>query len=960
VRQERLGEWRRRDGFATGPVPAGLAVGFYMAGAMGDGGAVVAGTGTANGLFPSTSWYRPAVGSWLGLSTLGSLVPAQRTRRSLTGSEAPGTGAFATVSGIAAVAMTDAFGTVRIVASDAATGALGANGSLSGSWQTVRMAATGSYLVVFVVAGGQLDAYVMNPSVSTTWTTYAAVKTGLNATPYLDARWYGGSTITVVYRSTTNAVGFIEFNPATGAKATDTTVAGISCASTLSLLMDPEGSGVRFVASSHTTPTTRVTRCSSAGAVLTDDQVQAVASTHITGVSRNAGADWHVVYQTTANDIRTNWKTGGVVAAAARLNGLGGGVAWSASSSLESQAWAATDGTTFRLLLGLHSQITADAMDTIVEVTVPWAASDGATAASNPTPISAGPRNATPGTLLQVQAIASRRFQYVIPVQAIYEDNAGVIVRHYTLDLFDQRFLAASDVGGQPTGNVIPVGSLMMAPMEATAFLDENETWTQLGAPYPPPIPTLTPSVGAGALTTGKEYQYAWIIEQIGPGGAVGRSPQSVPALVTLTGGQNTVAVQLTAYPVGISYGSRAALYRTEGDGSLFRRIYSTLLTGMTVSYTDLLSDADISDGEPLYTAGEEENVIVPAFSHMATSDGRLWGLSREYPTEAWYSKKLRAGRLPEFTDSGIVRVADAYGDLTGVIDMDDKTVLFKESAVYFVTGEGLDDAGGGNDYAVTRVTGEMGAIPGSPTLSLGSEAYFVAKRGICRISGQGLEFIGSPVDVYLNQPQIQTPETVRSIVYSARWNEVRFVTNARVLVYNRTFGVWWTFVGALATGSPLLHSWMAGGQQWILREDGAVFVEGSTSQLKDGANDFEGFLRSQWVIPAGPEGRLRLYLARVLATRTAGGSPIYPRLSIFRDYDDDESLDFDVAELVDPDTSSIRLEGAPHVTEQVVNAFSLQVTFPGNDNTWRLERWAAVVGVKPGYQRIDTERMVR
>jgi hypothetical protein len=105
-------------------------------------------------------------------------------------------------------------------------------------------------------------------------------------------------------------------------------------------------------------------------------------------------------------------------------------------------------------------------------------------------------------------------------------------------------------------------------------------------------------------------------------------------------------------------------------------------------------------------------------------------------------------------------------------------------------------------------------------------------------------------------------------------------------------------------------------------------------------------------MVPAQSEGQMRLYQARALAQRTAGGSPILPRMSVFFDYDDGTQIDFDPPSPVPGTAGMYSFAGKPHVTRQTCNAFSEQITFPAGDNTWRIERWGAVVGIKPGYSR--------
>ncbi len=960
IRQERLGEWRRRDGFGQSGQDTVQYPGFFS-GLLGPGGAFEG--SAALWSFYSQSVTDPSTVRW----RLGDIVsrdaPFSRPRYPIAESESSTT-AFARLGNAAVATTVDVNGTTWFNFID--TSSMASLARPGGAFASVRAVATDTYLSVVTVDGaGSMSVYVYQPSTSVL-NVYSGIKAGMNAAPYLDVQWYGGATFTIVCREVGDTVRFIEFNPATGTKATDVALAAVSCASTLSLLADPGASGVRFVATSHTTPTTRILRVSSAGAILTNDQVEAVASTHVTGVASAAGANWDVIYQTTAPTLKVNSKAGGVVAAPVALQGAAG---WDGATTIDSQAWyepgLEAPYEKWHVIVGVHSQNTSDPQDTWIEIALFFGSfSPGlARVTSSPVPLAAAGRNVTPGTLLQVTRMSAGRFAFALPVQIQYEQNASVVVRHFSVDMFDHQYASISSVGTAPIGPPVAFGQTAFIPGPRLSFID-NATGTirPLGTAVPPRQLSVVPSVAAGLLTPLKQYQYTAVLEELDPDGNGWRSPPAEPTIVNMGAGQNTNTLTFFAYALdSASFPYRLAFFRTQGDGSDFRRIYSQpYLPGATVVYTDLLADAAINKGEFVYTTGEIPTDITPPASYLALSDGRLWYCNREYGTEVGYSKKLRPGRLPEFNNVMIVDgLTDNKGDCTGLLGMDGATIIFKESAVYTATGDGFDDGGGGNNYVVSRIEGALGAIPGSPMISLGNEAYYVSTLGIMRLK-QEAEFIGSPVDAFLHQPRINTPETVRAVVYVPKWDEVRFVTNASVLVYNRTFQIWYRFKGALANGSPLAHSFVIGGRQYIVREDGLTFVEGDTDQLTDGASPFEGLLQSQWVTPAGSEGRFRLYMARLLAKRTGGGSSILPRLDIFTNYDDDNPLAFEPVLTVNPEDDTVRLEARPNVRDATVTSFSERVTFPAGDSTWRIERWAAVVGVRDGYQRLGPDSQMK
>ncbi len=741
----------------------------------------------------------------------------------------------------------------------------------------------------------------------------------------------------------------IEYNPSTGALATDVVLAGVANSVAISLLQDPDASGVRAFVHTMNTNAVRVVRFSSAGAVLTDDLAEALGALAFsaTGILSAGGANWNIVYDVIGNTIRIQNKTGGVVGTASNFQGA---TTWS-GTFIAAQAWRDPNVSGWSFLLGTAPSGSTDPQNCYTEMLMPLGTGTVGIPVSSPVQMAASSTSSY--SPFQVVRTAAYKFSTVLPVQVVYENNAGTIVRHYSLDLFEQTYLTNADNAANVTSQPVQWRSSALVPAGQLSFYDGG-TLKPLGTRVPPRQVAVTPSTGAGALTLLKQYGYIWVIEQIDADGNTWRSPPSVPLLLTLTGTQNTNTVTMSSWALEPATQYRASLYRTSGNTSLYRRIYSTLfLAGPDVVYVDLIADTAQGAGEALYTTGEIPNILTPPASMVALALDRAWIVNREYPTELSYSKQLRPGRLPEFNDEMLHDLDDEYGDLTAIAGCDDKVVAFKESAVYTVAGQGLDDSGAGQGYTVTRIATDMGAIIGSPVLSLGNEVFFVSKRGISSVNAAGgVAFIGSPVDLYLNQPQLATRETVRAIVYSRKWNEVRFVTNASVLVYNRTFEIWSRWVGGLATGSPLAHSLMVGDTQYIFREDGKVFVEGGTSQFTDGATAFPGYVRSPYMVPAGSDGRLRLYSGRAKAVRTAGGSPILPVFSLSFDYDDATQIDFDPPSPIPGAELTVNLEAKPHVTRQTCTAFAEQITFPAGDNTWRIQRWGAVIGIEPGYSR--------
>ncbi len=450
--------------------------------------------------------------------------------------------------------------------------------------------------------------------------------------------------------------------------------------------------------------------------------------------------------------------------------------------------------------------------------------------------------------------------------------------------------------------------------------------------------------------------------EVIDHGGNIWRSPPSAPLLITLGAGDNTVTVTYSNWAINLLVNRRVGIYRTAANGSSYRRITSFVPgAGVDFVFVDTLSDTLGNQGEVLYTIGELETAITPSARAIWFHDDRMFVINAEYPTEVWYTKNLRPGRQPEFTNEMISDQDDEFGECTNGAHLDDKAVLFKRNAIYFSQNSGFTDSGSGNNYTWTQISGDVGAIAGSPVVSTGKIIFFVSERGIHSVDMQGnVAFDGEGVDRYLNQPLIQSRETVYDGVFLPSTNEVVFVTTNYLLIRNLTFNTWTRWTGLAGFRRALVVN----GQLVLFRNDNTVWRQGDQTQLTDQGVAFSGVIRSPWMRPAqgvtgpgtastattGQQG-LRIYEGRVVYTRTSGGGSVSLVGSIYRDNDDAKVETF-TSDGIDGSVLSGMGTMRPRVSK--CTAFSLELVLPSGDVTVRVDGFAAVVGVRDGAAAAD------
>lgn len=769
--------------------------------------------------------------------------------------------------------------------------------------------------------------------------------------PYVDIMYYGGATVTVVCRTSGNQIAFIEFNPQTKAIATSVTLA-VNADNCVSLLSDPDSSGTRFVAVSNAAPSTRVLRVDSSGTILTNSEAEAIASTQIAGVAYESGAGWMVAYQTT-NQTKAAKRSSGVVSAVS--------VDWGTSGefALNSQAWREPGDDVMRVLAGIHISSADEPQDTYVEMAISFS-SQGLSVAEPQArilPFDSGPAPTINASLTQVQRQSTDVFSTAMMRLSRFTIAGGTRSNAYTTDRWVIKYLGDNNQSGVNHGNGVvlqngpffPLGQLTHY-QSASAINGSDRQITSHGTYFAPKAPVITGQATGGGLTLLGEYNYRAVLVLSDSNGNIWRSKPSQLASVTLTGSNNRITgtLRLPSVPWATEVRSgRLELYRTKANGSLFQKVAETSTLTGTLSWTDDISDSDLGESEFLYSTGELESAITPRASHIAANNDRYWIVNADFRTELWFTKHIRPGRQPEWCEEFVVDLDDEFGDITGIVQIDGALVVFKRNAIYFVTGDGPEDSGAGALHSVNRISSDVGALPGNPTVSTGQDVFFVSERGIYRVDRSGqIDFVGAPVDQYLSMPLVQTQETVYDGAFITAKNEIRFVTTNYILSYDRTFGIWYR--DTLSGGRRCV---VAGGRFYVFTS-ARGYVEGDHTVTQDNGVSFTPVIRSPWIRPANPEGWIRLYMLRLLATRTTGGGNITPVLKVY--YDNNDTL-FDQVDPVSPiagATTLIRAElRGPRIGK--ITAFSPEITFPGNDVTFRLEGFSAEIGMRKGAQKL-------
>lgn len=378
----------------------------------------------------------------------------------------------------------------------------------------------------------------------------------------------------------------------------------------------------------------------------------------------------------------------------------------------------------------------------------------------------------------------------------------------------------------------------------------------------------------AGGSIANSTYYYVFTYEWTDNVGNLHRSAPSIPLKVVTTG-SNTSTNTLYVPTLRLTYKFQPNPVRIVGyrwstaqqTYYQFTSLTSPNINNPSVDYltiTDTQSDAQILGNVLLYTTGGViENIQAPGSHASAMYKNRLFLIDAEDPNLLWYSKQVIQNTPVEMSDLLTIYVAPttgaqgSTGPMTALSAMDDKLIMFKQDAIYYLTGNGPDNTGAQNDFSdPVYVTSSVGCANPQSIVLMPNGIMFESDKGIWLL-GRDLSttYIGAPVEAYNDQ-------TVLSANAIPGTNQVRFVLGNRVtLMYDYYFGQWGTFNNIFAISSTLYQ-----GFDTYLNSYGQVFQETPGVYL-DGSKPVLMSFTTSWITLAGIQGLERFYFANLLGT---------------------------------------------------------------------------------------------
>lgn len=368
-------------------------------------------------------------------------------------------------------------------------------------------------------------------------------------------------------------------------------------------------------------------------------------------------------------------------------------------------------------------------------------------------------------------------------------------------------------------------------------------------------------------------YFYSVTYEWTDMEGNAFKSQPSIPVSISTTGSGSTGVISISLPTLRLTQKVvnpvKIVIYRWSVANQAYFQvtsIFSPLLNNPTidnVGFIDTLSDAQIIGNNLLYTTGGVvPDTNAPASNILTLFDTRLFLVDAEDPNLLWLSKTVIEGTPVEMSSLFTIFVApnvgttSTTGPITAMSPMDDKLILFKKNAIFYISGTGPDNLGTtspgsplGNYTQPIFITSVVGSVNQKSVVLTPEGLMFQSDKGIWVIR-RNLEtsYIGSPVEIF-NHSLVNSAKVV------AGTNFVLFTLNTgEMIMYDYYMGQWGTFEGAPAISSCIfdnLHTILTPfGQIW--QQTPGQYLDGSTPVLMS-------FL-SSWINLAGLQGYERFY----------------------------------------------------------------------------------------------------
>lgn len=363
--------------------------------------------------------------------------------------------------------------------------------------------------------------------------------------------------------------------------------------------------------------------------------------------------------------------------------------------------------------------------------------------------------------------------------------------------------------------------------------------------------------VGGISGSTAYSFAYVAVFQWTDAQGNLHESATSLPASVSISSGStNSVTLTVSMAFLSQKKNINVAIYRTQANGNTYYKVTDPVNVRLSnaansfLTFTDTLADNSITANQRVYTDG---NVVTnsppPPSMILEAHNNRLWCVDSENPNTTWYSKTYGPGTGLSLSEFLILEMDPKQGNISGLSEMDDKMIVFKDRGLFYFAGDGANDTGTGSTLTIPQILpSECGCNSLKSILLTPNGVFYKTPKGIYLLD-RALQnhYIGAEVEKY-NAQSI----TAATIVPDR--NQIRFLTDSGVtLVYDTQSAQWSWFTNHQGYAADSYQ-----GVYVYARTDGQIFQENSSSYL-DGATSYRLRAQLSWLALAGVQGFQRV-----------------------------------------------------------------------------------------------------
>jgi hypothetical protein len=232
------------------------------------------------------------------------------------------------------------------------------------------------------------------------------------------------------------------------------------------------------------------------------------------------------------------------------------------------------------------------------------------------------------------------------------------------------------------------------------------------------------------------------------------------------------------------------------------------------------------------------------------------------------------------FNDTFSVLTSQVGGDIIALEGMDDKLIIFKRNAIFYLSGDGPNNLGEQDTFIEPQlISSDVGCTVKNSVVLGPHGIFFKSNKGIYLLSrSMQLDYIGAAVEDF-NELSITSADVV------AKDNEVRFLTSdGDCLVYNYFRQFWSTYINHRGVSSVTI-----GDDYYYVHIDGSgnKLYKQNSSRYDDAGSPVNMMIETGWINPFQAQGAMRIYRMLLLGDYF---TPHRLKVSIAYDYNDEYS----------------------------------------------------------------------